>query len=390
MDGASAAFKRSEQTAASSSSSSFSGIPSWNNEKADSKNPQRHEERDRDSKKRSRPKTHMNQFAATDPNRNIVASAREEKRDSSRIRKKKRKKVLELQERIIAFATDAQYTGSVAFDLSNSALQATNVPSRTLRLVTSSQIPSWEQRKQVGLSQFNSKCSNIYVQPLLVLDLNGILCHRIRSHKEPPQGAVSYRPATHHVAGTPVIPRPFLAEFLTFLDQNFCLAVWTSAKPKTAKSLVTALFPQHVAQNLLFLWGQNRCNTMQGQGADGEVVFQKDLRKVWQEFPLWDQFNTLLLDDTPDKCSSFQLNGLHPAPLNGVSYQDAKNHDWLSDEQNHRLQMDFFAKLASYWKNEHRLEAFWDEAGNFQFNQAPEKVWDFLQQHGRCHMGWNI
>jgi len=128
--------------------------------------------------------------------------------------------------------------------------------------------------------------AHIYVKPLIVLDLNGILCHRVRDftthpsiiatamqlnghnreiistaalqndrgtpqHQQTmPTTTIShsmkmihqnlYRPSAAHIAGTPIIYRTDLVSFLTMLDQNFTLAVWTSAKRKTARLLVKA------------------------------------------------------------------------------------------------------------------------------------------------------
>ena len=56
-----------------------------------------------------------------------------------------------------------------------------------------------------------------------------------------------YRQSCGNVAGTPIIQRTDLNSFLSFLDQHFTLAVWTSAKKRTADSLVDLLFPRDIA-----------------------------------------------------------------------------------------------------------------------------------------------
>ena len=85
--------------------------------------------------------------------------------------------------------------------------------------------------------------TTIRVQPLLILDLNGILCHRDRKKKKSRPGGVPgvLRRFTGIVAQTPIIPRTDLLLFLHFLDCHFCLAIWSSAKPKTAKILLDLL-----------------------------------------------------------------------------------------------------------------------------------------------------
>lgn len=219
----------------------------------------------------------------------------------------------------------------------------------------------------------------IQVQPLLVLDLNGILCHRIRPHRVPshvPRSA--YRRPVADVAGTPVIDRPDLVDFLTYVDQHFCLAVWTSAKRKTARALVQTLVPPSIAHRLLFVWAQNKCDCRRSTSASNnngdnsvlaeeeECVFEKNLAKVWQEYPLWNAHNTILMDDTPDKCQKWHTNAIHPPPLHGrqahtihyfhkTSTEKKKNNNddddndgrkLLSDETNVQAQRIFFQGLV--------------------------------------------
>jgi hypothetical protein len=197
----------------------------------------------------------------------------------------------------------------------------------------------------------------IHVQPLLIMDLNGILCHRIRH----PTNPSSFRPSAANIANTPVIARVDLVPFLSFLDAHFTLAVWTSAKTKTAKQLVSLLFPIPVKERLLFIWGQPKCDAIAIQGKE-KLLFQKPLSRVWNEYPLWDTTNTLLLDDSPTKCPDF-ANTLHPPRLDGRFHGE-------SDLENEKLQFDFFQQLVT-WLD--------DDSGDIGL---------FLQKCGRGHMGW--
>ncbi len=109
----------------------------------------------------------------------------------------------------------------------------------------------------------------IHVKPLIVLDLNGILCHRIRKNdlsspkihvENIDHSKISFRPSIGHVANTDIIPRSDLFPFLNYLNDHFSLAVWTSATRRTALSLVNILFPPNVRQRLVFVWSRNFCN----------------------------------------------------------------------------------------------------------------------------------
>jgi len=227
-----------------------------------------------------------------------------------------------------------------------------------------------------------TRTTTIKVQPLLVLDLNGILCHRDRQHKraefwenlhaqynnkhdttmQPPARPWMLRPSIGNLASSNIIPRTDLLEFLSYLDKHFCLAIWTSAKSKTAKYLLNLLLSggdrrggynqindhRGIRSRFLFVWGQDHCTPVQGSEAkrtkeisnnnkgpsdstttmkqdkdrdarsfDDNVVFEKHLSKIWEAYPLWSANNTLLIDDSPDKCPFEAGNAVHPPPLHG-------------------------------------------------------------------------
>jgi hypothetical protein len=75
----------------------------------------------------------------------------------------------------------------------------------------------------------------IYVKPLIILDVNGILCHRLRQNPQVLQFSpesyrktkktIVFRPSVGHVANTDIVPRSDLHQFLTLLNNNFSLAV---------------------------------------------------------------------------------------------------------------------------------------------------------------------
>ena len=248
-------------------------------------------------------------------------------------------------ERLLKCANDAQFTGSVHYLESSEKLK--------LQDNDSIHISTYCGRERSVVSKW------IHVQPLLILDLNGILCHRIRQ-KEPGK----YRPSAAHIANTPIIARVDLIPFLNFLDAHFTLAVWTSAKTKTAKQLVSLLFPVPIKERLLFIWGQPKCDTIHIEGQE-KPLYQKPLNRVWDEYPLWDTTNTLLIDDSPKKCpTAYSQNTLHPPPLHGRYY-----HHFMSDLENEKLQRSFFQKLVQELDNSRNLLSV-------------------LEHCGRGHMGW--
>ena len=220
----------------------------------------------------------------------------------------------------------------------------------------------------------------IYAKPLLVLDLNGILCRRIRYNKLSVKDGekINFRPSVGHIAGTPVVAREDLQPMLSYLDAKFTLAVWTSAKLATARGLIAMLFPPDIANRLLFVWGQDRCDSIKpddtemksegsakddasdkpvegGEVSSGkanksdnfDVIFEKSLGKVWGMYPMWDATNTFLIDDSPEKARKWIENTLHPPPIDGVSASEPGGKS--ADLTNAIEQRKFFETLVKHF-----------------------------------------
>jgi hypothetical protein len=238
--------------------------------------------------------------------------------------------------------------------------------------------------------------ATIQVQPLLILDMNGILCHRYRNNKTL-LDISHFRPSLDTIALTPIIPRTDLTEFLHYLDAHFCLAIWTSAKRKNAHRLVQALIPTPIAERLLFLWDQSDCIPLAAATTDQWNVptFVKDLSKVWKRYPLWNTSNTLLIDDSPEKCLYWRENAVHPPAINGLRSMDDVDMDnvdhslLLSDESNQQMQLHFFQRLAQHWQ-ENPIVHTWEEEGEDVIIDSNSMAqMNFLQQHAVGHMGWD-
>ena len=269
---------------------------------------------------------------------------------------------------------------------------------RTVRVTTSSTLPINETR------DFPSTEVRFNVKPLIILDLNGILCYRIRRQLKFADHDVNtiypYRPQLGpDIAQTPIIPRPNVASFIEYLDQHFCLAIWTSARAKTANALIKILIPEPVRDRLLFVWSQSQCEaSLQDPDSSipSDVIFRKNLGIVWRKFPLWNTCNTLLIDDSPDKCIYYKENSIHPPSLNGR--QVPPNRSFLhpkvqmSDDENVAKQLEFVQKLVQHWNNFSVVQT-WDSRNNdFKFQTVDGEQNDiksFLAQHAMEHMGYH-
>ena len=306
--------------------------------------------------------------------------------------------------------------------------------------------------------------TTIRVKPLIILDINGILCHRIRKRHQTQQQN-KLRSPIGMVAGTPVIPRTDLKEFFNYLGQHFCLAIWTSAKRKTVKKLLDLLLIQkfnnsnnnnNIQNKFLFVWCQNECtkkviakdpnnstrkkstrddnknssddddddknnNEVDCDGAAGDcdnnnnkdydpssIIYEKHLSKVFKAFPLWSTNNTLLVDDSPEKCPVAISNCIHPPPIHGGQHNNKASHSnernngllhttpvhLLSDEGNEQRQAQFFQKLVNFWNNQPHATTVSsssmeeDEISATTTTTTNTGYYQFLQENADGYMGW--
>jgi hypothetical protein len=123
-----------------------------------------------------------------------------------------------------------------------------------------------------------------------------------------------------------------------------------------------------------------------------DVLYSKSLSKVWHHFPLWNASNTILMDDSPDKCPKKYLhNTIHRPPILGGSLNISNDNvpsneaNRISDETNEVIQAEFFDKLTQHWKHD-------DTEDNSNMKEASKKDVEslnmFLNQNAQGHMGW--
>ena len=136
---------------------------------------------------------------------------------------------------------------------------------------------------------------------LLILDLNGVLIHRIRSarsaktseHEVLPEGAIRLRNFF-------VWKRPGLNEFLEMVFRHFDVAVWSSVRQENIGDLVDEVFGNWKG-DLVFVWDQRKCGNFADPKARNGRHFLKNLSDVWRSYPMYDEVNTLIVDDSESK-----------------------------------------------------------------------------------------
>lgn len=134
-------------------------------------------------------------------------------------------------------------------------------------------------------------------RPLLVIiDLNGTLVHRPSSRSNP----------------TSFQPRPHASRFLHYVINTFTAMIWSSARPANVRSMTDRLIDQADRANLLAVWSREAFGFTEKDYND-RVQCYKRLSRVWADpavrdsHPMgqvWDQTNTVLIDDSAEKARS--------------------------------------------------------------------------------------
>ncbi|ORC92275.1 uncharacterized protein TM35_000044890 [Trypanosoma theileri] len=132
---------------------------------------------------------------------------------------------------------------------------------------------------------------------LLVLDLNGVLVARGR--------------------GT-FVDRPGVDEFVRFVMNNFVVAVWTSGLERTSIPIIEKIFDNY-QDRLLFKFYRSECTERPTPENSYRTI--KNLQRIFDAYPKsFHAVNTIIVDDSPDKCSHPDI-ALCPVPFNDPKKQ---------------------------------------------------------------------
>ena len=159
----------------------------------------------------NKPETKQTTQNTTNPH-----SSQNEHQDRVQRRKEKKRRKMELRKQR---REESTIKSDVVTTTSFSTKAAVSVPSDS---------------SQVQVVSIPPSRAIIHVKPLIILDVNGILCHRLRhkpeglqlsaSHRRSKQ-IITFRQSIGHVANTDIVPRSDLHQFLTSLNNSFNLAV---------------------------------------------------------------------------------------------------------------------------------------------------------------------
>lgn len=132
-------------------------------------------------------------------------------------------------------------------------------------------------------------------QLLIVLDLNGTLLYR------KPRG------------GSTFVARPKVNEFIQYLLGSHKVMVWSSAKPENVNPMCKKLFDEEDFQQLVAVWARDTLR-IPAHAYSSKVQVYKQLSWIWNDEGIaattpepagvWDQSNTVLIDDSMEKAAS--------------------------------------------------------------------------------------
>lgn len=165
---------------------------------------------------------------------------------------------------------------------------------------------------------------------LLILDLNGLLVHRLFKFRATPEELAEFPEPSGEAGSFHVWERKHAREFLKFCMDNFAVGIWSSAQFKNVKGLLMYLLPDANDRKLLAMtWDQKKCTDTGEKDADNphKPIFLKELANVWAD-PLlgriYNESNTVLIDDSLYKVRNNPPNtSIHPSVWTPKASNDA-------------------------------------------------------------------
>lgn len=131
---------------------------------------------------------------------------------------------------------------------------------------------------------------------LLVVDLNGTLVERKK-------GSSNF------------VGRPNVTPFLKYVLDNHTMLIWSSASPQNVMKVCQRLFSKKDRQKVIGEWGRDTLDLTPEQFKEKVQVYKK-LDKIWrnetikythpnaEKGEIWDQTNTILIDDSRTKAAA--------------------------------------------------------------------------------------
>lgn len=158
------------------------------------------------------------------------------------------------------------------------------------------------------------------LKTLLILDLDETL---IFATEQPLERKADFNVFHYHV-----YKRPYLTEFIEEIQDDFLIAVWSSASDDYVEAVVEEIFPEDYP--LEFIWGRSRCvyrrnweveiDTDPNSHYFTHYHYVKPLKKLKRQG--YQMSRILIVDDSPHKCQDNYGNAIYPTEYNGEKEED--------------------------------------------------------------------
>jgi hypothetical protein len=121
--------------------------------------------------------------------------------------------------------------------------------------------------------------------------------------------------------------------FLDYVFSKFQVMIWSSARPENVRLMCHQLFSDASRQRLIGEWGRDRMG-LSPEDYNRRVQVYKRFEKVWADpsiqrrhplsssGALWDQSNTVLIDDSVEKARSQPFNLVEVPEFTGQAESD--------------------------------------------------------------------
>jgi len=129
------------------------------------------------------------------------------------------------------------------------------------------------------------------------------------------------------------VARQLTQVFLDYVFSRFQVMIWSSARPENVRLMCNQLFPDASRQRLIGEWGRDRMG-LSPEDYNRRVQVYKRFEKVWADpsiqrrhplnssGALWDQSNTVLIDDSIEKARSQPFNLVEVPEFTGQAGSD--------------------------------------------------------------------
>ncbi len=141
-------------------------------------------------------------------------------------------------------------------------------------------------------------------RPLLVFDLNGVLCERQHACKV----KADLSDLEKYVHGNNVVwERPGARKFLHAMHETADIAVWSSASQKNVKITLQMLFPPETNALFKFVWGGEQCRIVGDRFGSAKPQYTKDVTHLFCAFPQYERC-IIIVDDDVGKATSANMD----------------------------------------------------------------------------------